>query len=617
MADNIYWRIRNEPGESEIGPTLGMGQGANDAWQIVARFPNAEMPQGASKRLSLWASGVIGEVSYQGPQLPQKGLIQICLGTVGGLRSTVHRQSIPIRESQQDVSNVGDGVQWSFLMIQQALVGSAPAISDSTFGPSFNTAAGIELCVWARVAYNGDSPQYLARAVAANIQFVLFDMDEMQANEHCRGLVTEVADTTMESHLPGQPLPYSPPSIIPTFTMQKDANPIGTDGDNWIHFGAVVYKTKTVSNEAPLFTFGLGSGTTSFSANQQRVRVGLNRSGQYPGNEEWQTSQGCIFHDVITAPNNFVTVEGVDQQVFASVLFKTTYSRAATLSIKLDEMQDSNFFGGNRFQEGEAQTSLSPDPALAFVPLERPENLLLTDTTLFFCANWGGTGPGGLTVPVREAALLSITTPQALPIFAPAFWTWIDGVKKEFVQLHTITDVVEPPQPAKSWQARVLVKSNDVTARNVIDPQLCSGYKLFDPSNTPTSAWVEPNPVILQIGREAAGVIPTLPIVPDATSVTSMEGFKFGSVTGRTGYKRTWPTWVRTRRTFQLKYEPITDPDAVILESWLVLNPVFSFTPQGEGIAIDCIISGAIESERLGDGRSILRINAVELIWIV
>lgn len=601
MANNRYWQLHTEPSGADVGPSM-------NNWTVVARFPSAKLPQSTTQRLAVFVKGTVGELSYQGPDLPQRGLVQVCLGMDqgggAGLKSPLHRASFPIREMANDVNVAGDGVQFGFLMVQQAgNGGDRPAIVDSGgFGSFLNTTALTDdIVVWSRVTWNGDSGnQYTASAVVADVQFLVIDMDEMEANDHVRGLVHGPLTLTASTEV----------------LVAQDPNALGSDGDNWMHLAAIQYRTFSPSTFAPRFQFGVSSNGTwgAGSAFNLSAAIGQGRGGLYnTGPELMKHSQPAMFHELVPSGGHQLTVTGTDAALGALLLTQVTWM--TTLSIKLDEMVDSNFFAGSSFQSGECATLSSAAPEESYLPLERPAYSLRTITTLFFAMQWGSGAPSS-TTPQRESAQLRINNQANNTLHLPQSYVWVDGTRGEQCQVISMVDSSEDSGDARQWRAATVVRTNNAQASNAYLPHLCSGYFLFDPSNSPTGPWTEPAPLVLSIAREATTPLPSLPTAPDAVSTMKVDGFKFGEIAGRTGYKRTWPTWLKVRRAWSLKWEPISSSTAQTLEDFVVDNPRFAFTPPGRAAAVNVAVSGAVDSERLGDGRSTVRFTVVELVWV-
>jgi len=609
MANEVYFRTWNEPSPTQIGPTM-------DYWTVVARLPPNLMAAGTAKRFAVFVKGTIGDADHSNPSSsnPLGGIFQVCLGTrtVGhtgqtGGKSLIHRANFGIRETVADVplnAPQYNGIPFGFLCVQQAgNGGTRPAINGDVLGTTIDVDNwNSEIVLWARVAWNGDNPDYSATAVVADVQWLLFDMDELEANDHVRGL--ESTGVTI-------------PGVTPTL-LHQDPNDLGTHGDEWLGLGAHQQTGTFWLDPGPDIDAGVsetgawgGPSLTEYvKTSQTRGNLALNPGSSAP--EKIRVSMPWLFHFTRPAAGCRVTVRGTGQ--LNNSPNDPTADQITTLAVKIGELTDSNLYAGDRGLIGETITWTSPNPEDAYVPLERPSNDYLTRTTYFACARMGG--PGGTSSHnTREASQIRILSGDGAILRIPQSFAWADGTLQEKVAVIAFLNITHRPVGAIQHRLQLVHRSNNPTPPYLWVGSWCSAYALHDPGNEPTGPWTEPVPVTLQIGREAVGALTDIPIAPDTVQQVSTEPLRFGELVSRQGYKRTWPTTLKARRTWALKWEPITNADAATLETFFPANPRFQFTPLGTTTAVKCALSGPIEVERLGDGRSIVRVSAVELIY--
>lgn len=600
MPDILYGGVYREPSNARVtgmGSVDGPGVGASDGWQIAARLPASELPNVASMRLGLFVKGTIGNLSVLG-SLPSRGVVQVCLGTDGGLKSQGHLTNLSVRLEMQAQNSATHGIQFSFLMAQQA----SPLISDPEFGGTWNPTGGSEIVLWARFFWNNDQQLYSVAFDVSGVEWLWLDMD------------TVGADAVAHTFTPASPIKMGPSSSA--IDLDDTAPSIGADGEQWAHFARIIYQPNAAGADAPWFEIGKTDQATlagftpevGSNSNWGQNRAMLNASG--PRNVRQQ--QGCFWTGARGPGIYRMGLRGADRFVGATPL-QTDFIGWTTLSLKLDNLLDVLTRSDALLLDNGVPLGSKPDWHQVYSAVERPIGAVSSLSSIFAHAVVDLT-LGSYGIAISDSAVGSVHWPQS--------YVWADPAKFEGMSSMSWTQRGYTPTMGAVQIRRHVVGGGTLNQyENVRDSHMFSAYLLRDPSNIPSTSPSPVNPTVLQLGREGLSVsnLLDLPTAPDAVQLQETKAAEMARIDGKTRYARTWPLFVKPRRSWQLTWSDLNSNHAKTLEQFLRSNSSFRIpSPHGVSVAkVPVVQRGDIQVEDGGNGRRTLSVQIVELIFVV
>lgn len=590
MTASTYMGLYKEPTNTEV---QGFGSAFNDGWQIVARLPRDLLPSGSTKRMAIYVRGVMTDPTYQGPNLPQRGLMQVCLGSDAGLRGQVHRVNLGIREHYTAIFRPSDGVQFAFLMVQQAASGSEAAIVDQDFGATMNTGAS-DLVLWARSAWNGDTPAYAGTFKVADVQWLWIDMDAMQANDHVHADVGTPL-TLLDGAASVQTL------VASSRTQNAD--------EMWLTIANVIQRPYALGYQGATLQCGHTADGVRGEWSQSRAMLHNN------GLEQVRCSMGMFFYTEGAGGGQTPYVKGWDNALLGPP-FNTQVLRAVMLNVRVDVLTDFHYqwLDYDTITNG-APTWVHPDETTVFQQLERPASLLSLSPVLLLQESWSA-GP-----TVAESAHLRCKRhDSASHLHIPGAYCWADKTLGEVVPVQSMLQVSMPAQSAMQFDNYLFVRTNSNHYRNVRFPQILMLHPVYDPDAANSPPWVEPAAVWLQVGREG---VPTtsldyLPIAPDAQLQQTTQGARVLSLRTKVGYSRSWPLFRKARRVWRARWSALSRSDADTLMAFLAANKSFKMPkPYGLRGDLPVVQSGNVTRSDDGAGIVTIEVTIVELIYVL
>jgi hypothetical protein len=593
VAEIRYAGTYTSPGNA-IVTSIGSASGppGGDNWQAVATLPGAQMPASATLHPALIVKGRIGTISRSGA-VPQAGLVQVALGTSGGLISAHHVENLAVRHEESTVNSQLEGFQFCFMMVMQ----SSPSITDPTFGSTWNNLGGDDFTLWARSFWNGDPTTYAVQFEVSDVQWLWIDLDAVPAG-----------DKLVEDYLPASPVVLSGTATTDLF---QTTNQPGNSGEKWIHFNRLWYTPRAHGADAPLFRFGYAGA--AFSGFVSKVpsgsQWGQNRSALFQTAMQNVTlQQGCFWYGVQPA-GTFKPAVRAAVRYNGSPLAQTLVHRYTYVGLRLDNLLDvlarTEDFVANAAVN--IENTVNPWPTV-YVPLERPNNGLTANPTVFMhVLAQGQTG---------ESYTCALSTNEAGNFYFGTGFIFVDAFRFE-----GMSSMAWTPSPFTPTMPDVQLRAHTVGGygqinflRNIRDLSLVTAYLIRDPSNLPTQPPTEPTPTVMEFQRESVAVGSLMPllIAPDAVRQDEALEPESARIDGSTGYSRTWPLFGRPRRAFTLQW---TLASTTALEAFLIANGVFAWRPRPDAADVALFQLEPFEVRWHDKGISVVTVRCVELVW--
>jgi hypothetical protein len=593
--ERIAWQQTN----ALFSSTGNMGSFANDAWQIAGTFDTSKLPQGASQRLAVFVQFTIRNVSTSGPGAPSTGAVEVALGLDSGLRGATHR----CVEAINTLGVVGPsaGKRRTLLMVQQ----QSPSISDPDFGQATSTISGANLCLWTRGTWVDDQPAYVCFYEIADIQWLVFDMDAMEAEGMVRAHVA--SDVTLTS---------STTDIL----INGDATSPGAT-DTHLTFGAS-YSQPRDPAFAPglptMISFGMAGTYDDPTTHVERWRCGTElQNTALINSSRGNDARMCLGGMTVWSAGNqdYHQVIGRDHTPAPSTAARRTVIRYSTLlSINtgnLEGFESVQSFAAQPYGAApggynpQSQTRLQNNTSLTFAI----EPVILAASGREF-----GSGNIGLGLSSHRTRILTDTGGN---LYTPDTYS-ILGQEEEVLDVSMVTTkiIANGSRPMRH-QCEFDIGSNLLPNTLRVKPfVLCLFHHTINVDDVLSPPWTELNPVELTITAEGplVGTMNALPIVPDVAQQVSVEGMRHGEVLGSQGYRRTWPIWVKPRKVYNLIWSTLSATQATSVMTFLDDNDSFAYTPP-HGTATPVVISGPVQAYRLADGRKQVSVQVTQLIW--
>lgn len=604
----------------ETGPFVSsgsMGSGSNDSWQIASRFPLSELRQGAARRFSILFQGQISNAQFIGtftPGVAPAGVIEVALGLSTGMKSTVHRVQFSINEARTLYPGL-PGVPYSFMMTQSL---SPTNTIDPSFGATINTTSGADLCVWVRGFWNGDSPTYLTKFTTANNNWMIFDVDHLEADSRI--------DTTVRTDrtVPiGGSLPYT--------LIGWTGRTIGTANQKWLQVGHVSYKpanTPLFGAGVPLFsapTFQFGTNSSSYAEVTGVNHTLISKCGM-SGIQDPAVMNSPIADDLRVSQCSIGVIEndslgaGDQPQVIALTPANTVFQgysndllvkRTTLLHIRVDDLPAFAYNAVVSNVEADAVGNLLAPAAVTPTrfPMETPATTTFTTEPVIIGAcdvsPIGGreqvirllNSSGGVRNEHRFNQRLLGSECQQTMIITPSFQR-----------------IGHSQQYSIDMQNRLI--GFQITSQDAYFPFLMQFHPVLNVSDVGDPLYVEPTPTQLSLTTEGAAVgsMNALPIQPDMSQQVGIEGIKYADIRGMQGYIRAWPTMIRPRRAYTLQWSALSAADAATIIAFLDANDSFSYTPP-RGTATPVSIVDDVQSYRFPDGRQTVSTRVIQLLY--
>jgi len=594
--ERIAWTATN----ALFSSNGNMGSFANDAWQIASTFDLSQVPQGPSQRLAVFVQFSIRNVNTSGPGNPNTGAVEVALGLDSGLKGTTHRCVEAINTLGLG-PYPGSGKRRTLLMVQQ----QSPGISDPDFGQAIGTSSGANLCLWTRGTWVDDQPAYVCFYEIADIQWLVFDMDAMEAEGMVRAHVA--SDVTLTS------------STTDTL-INGDAVSPGTT-DTHLTFGASYAQPRDPAFAPGLpfmLSFGAAQTYDDPTTHLERWRCGTElQNTPLINSSRGNDARMCLGGMTVWSAGNYDyhQVVGRDHTPVPSTAARRTVIRYSTLlTINTSNLVGfASVQGWGGFPYGAAPGGYNPNAATR---LQNITSLGFAIEPMILAATGRNFGQGniGLGVASFRTRILTDTGGNQ---YTPDTYTLL-GKDEELldVSINTMKIIPYGSRPLRH-QAEFDVGSNLLPNTLRVDPYvMCLFHHTINVDDVLSPPWTELNPVELTITAEGplVGTMNALPIVPDVSQQVSVEGMQHGEVLGSQGYRRTWPIWVKPRKVYNLVWSTLSATQATSVMTFLDDNDSFAYTPP-HGIATPVVISGPVQAYRLADGRKQVSVQVTQLIW--
>jgi len=604
MANNRFaWSAQTLP----FTTSGAMGSGSNDSWQIASSFDMSKLTQGSSKRLAVLVSGSVGDFNNFGAP-PSTGLLEVALGYNSGLKGLTHRLTLPLNScvGLYPTSEPGASHGFSFLMVQQA----SPAITDPDFTATTPTNSGSDLVLWARAIWNDDQPNYGVSFQVRDVQWLVLDMDVLEAKGYVRAVVA--TDVQLENN-------------FNTYTLvNSDSTALGAAGQTWMQMSSIYQQYRDIppgnvnTQLRPYFSTGTndtaaGNVTITNHTTEAEQGIGIYSTSALASSRAANLrmcSSSIGVHDVLTG-THYSQVLAQDRGLLASAFVdRTLVKRSVLLQLRIDLLEHftrnttvtssvSNVVSSNNTPNAYYGMTLNNNPGTVFGTI--PIIIGTSDVT-----------SNGSFISRQIQNRLRSSTGGLLA--APLGYYKLYPTERH--SPHVVYSTKNVPGIAHSYVLDPFDNVGNATPGDASHPQFFMFHPILDVTNVLTPPWNEQGTVQLTITAEGplVGTMSALPVLPDIAQPIKLEGVQHGQVRGATGYQRSWPTWIRPRRAYDLTWTALSATDASSVETFLSLNDSFAYTPP-HGSATPVVITGDVTTVMLSDGRKTLSVPVVQLLW--
>lgn len=577
----VRYLDRFDDGARRTVSTMGLqpGPGGGDGWSIVSVLSAQRLADSmgiaGSHRMAFFVTGRIVNLQRFGT-LPANatGRVQLCLADGAGLRSPVHLVELSV----QDLQGADRGMPFAFLLAFPGTTGSVGTFGGSLNDPTWGAAwPGVDdLQLEARGWWVSDAPTYGVQFDVVDVTWIWADLEAIPSTDQ---FTTVLQPTT--------------PAVASATWAAATAH--GNGGEKWLHFWTSYYRPgirSAASATVPRLQLGHRTVTTPGTF---IIRVGNSTStgsGAFPhrlglgngrGTQPLARAMGSFFAGELTdaVKSEFQAVDGSLGQT------SSAFSRTVFFGLRLDNLPTPQIL--------EAPTVYSwPTPftvnfgerwtSATFLPREVPLLERTADPWVLVTGIPYRFAPSAFSTFLRADDGRELAAPIGFDLC-----TETEEGTPTFASSPTGISAADGPD-AYRYEVRIAHDGQVITTgRPVRDFFLVAFHPVKDPDNVPG--------VIPSVGA-GVGIIPgtegldpsaltDLPVQPNQESfATSPVGARLERLKGA-GYLRTWSTWLRARRPFDLAWSPITLAQLTALLAFLRATPTFRVRPnRGQLIAV-------------------------------
>jgi hypothetical protein len=556
-----YCRLWPSPPLQHV-QTVGTGQGPTlslqgDNWTQLAALPQSVMA--GTSQYVIRVQGKIGNRTYVGSG-GQRGMMQVCLGTVGGTKHPSFVANVTITEAL----SATNGIPFEFLVFITS------TLPDDLFGSSLNPST-TQLCLWARTFTNGDTQTYAVEFDVADVNWLWWDVGSIPAGHWAA-----------EEFTTGLGVNPAPPA---GFTKLGAA--FGAPGQTWLSFCNVLYQSVTYQAPAPVFRFGVTPDGTYGAFVVKTGNAGRWGMSRFPFGVS--TS---LLQPPLTSQGTFFVHAGLQQVGYDSATLPPhgppTVRRYRHFTVRVDTLPDFR----SRTEAG---------------PFEMGQTIgfPLTWWTYDLVIERPAPSPGILT---RCVVLAQATISEAnqlagygLRVFEGndpeagfgefACFSEHDALRNEAVSsMAAGFRTFQTTSPA--MQFRVAAPGDNTVAppgpQHGFDFCFVMFHPVRDPESVTTPPGSLPSPLLLVPGKQSpdAGSLSLPPFPPNANPL-ERGNLERHQIRGATGYTRGWPMGAKALRVFTVSWGPLAEADAETLYDFLVANPAWRYVaPRSAALAV-------------------------------
>lgn len=573
--------LRVQSQGTQPGPPLG------DGWTMLASIRPSAFPAG-SGQYAIIVSGRIGDVLLTGGT-PLRGVMQVCLGTVGGTKHPRFRVSVPLFRPL----GMHDGTPFQFLVLISS------SFADTLFGSSINPTT-TELAVYGRVFTNSDAQNYYAEFTVADLTWLWFDLARIPSGHWA-------ADELDSDVVLGTSAPTNHTRIAPS--------PFGANGETWLQFANVWYEPRIYLAQAPYFRLGVTPDGTN---DNFITKVGNVDRVVAPGGLPAYVGR----HGITSYPNAGVMYEIPQMQHGGFWVHQLTNSttrpayyghgpttmvhRYRSFSVRIDTLPDVRW----RYEAGPlpAGVRITDDWSAQRLTIERPEPVpgILTEPICMVHQTGRFLGAQSYGTYVTEAGSEPTVAfgdhncfPRADQALGEAVSSWAIGRR-----------IFQTTSPAMQWQAHLVGSPGSTAAlKEVCDFTFVQFHPVRDPANLTDPPGTPPSPIIVVPGKQApdAASLSPPPFPPNANP--SQRGLDDRpAIQGATGYRRDWPLGAKVLWQYSLTWGPLPAADADDVFEFLRAHPAWRYTPPRRA-AVAVLNLGAPQIEPAGHRAAIVSVD--------
>jgi hypothetical protein len=591
-----YGGVVEQPGSLTCaGRGVQPGPVGGDGWQQIFFLPSYELPAGTG-RYAIHVTGKVHNIQrLASVGSPSRAVLQVCLGFDTGSISPVHQFCIPLASQ----SGALEGIPFGFVMLQDA----AAAISDPFFGGSFNNSGGAQFCLWARVFCNGDAPTFNYSFDVAEVTWLWFDTDRIDA-----------ADKFAAHFYPATPTTLTTTASLPAVS---GLTPFAA-GEKWLHFQSVTYEPPNGPRgtlAAPILRHGY---TTTGFVGGFVAKAGTNGRWAQSHGDQLVTAGAASAVPVLSAwafwyhemPSGTVrpALAAQDRQSTSASKVRRWTSFSLCLDNLLDVLTrvESSVQNAtsNRYGNGPAEGA-------AYVALERPATGVVSEPCILAHAIVLSPGRNDYEIEVRTES--RVLRPHIIPATTRANLN-------EGASLMAMTRTgLSATVPDLQYRFPVIGGLNaEPQSLTIADVYLVQFNLVRDPEGVPAIPPTVGDPVAISLGREAPalGSLSVLPVAPDAAVGEEFEAAMRGRIDALNGQSPSWPLFTRPRRFISLQWSGLTEAQKETLDGFIATTPIFKFTLPGESSPVALLADeNGIELAQIVGGAFFVSLSCVELTW--